>query len=242
MTNMNEHTLLTDDELLTKALVRPQIANPIFIGARPAPCFFDFWYRNVTVLALAFPPQFDGQHFDYSSADVMFAKELVYWTGRDAARIERLMRASAMRRNKWNVADYLANTIAAGCMACDVVYQRAPQPVERKLLPQVMHATFVSGHSLETMFSDCVYVVMPNAILMPNGDMLDMTRFNARFGGYTFSMDSNNERTTKKAWNAFLFNQMIAFPRADDVINDSSLAFQEVVERSGRKLINTHRG
>lgn len=62
-----------------------------------------------------------------SENDMALASHLAFWTGCDEPRIERLMRRSALGRDKWNErrpgGTYLTFTIANACRSCDNVYQ-----------------------------------------------------------------------------------------------------------------------
>lgn len=71
---------------------------------------------------------------DRSEADMALASHLAFWTGCDAARIERIMRRSGLVRDKWNDhrpgGTYLTHTIERACGGVDKVYQeRQPLPL-----------------------------------------------------------------------------------------------------------------
>lgn len=256
-----EHTVLTDDELIHKAMsrTRERSAAATFSDAPALPCFRDLWTRDVSVLARVYPPQMPGKDIDGSSADIALAKELAYWTGKDCERIHRLMQQSALRRDKWDTrrkdTTYLHETVLTGVAFCSAVYS------ERPILPQVdaatahaiasivnkmeptliVHQTFVGRENLAAIFAGCVYIQDVNAVLLPNGDVVDQARFNAKFAGYTYGMDNENIKTSKSAWEAFLGNQIIAFPRAEGTVFDPALVFQSVVERAGRSWVNIYK-
>jgi hypothetical protein len=62
--------------------------------------FGALWMADVSVLSQAYP---DAQRdFDHSRADLALATELAKMTGYDGPRIERLMRRSALARDKWD--------------------------------------------------------------------------------------------------------------------------------------------
>lgn len=247
-----EYTVLTDDELLHRALAatRKQDASAVFGGAAPLPCFADLWTRNLDVLARAYPPQMAGKDIDGSAADIALAKELAYWTGKDCERIARLMQQSALKRDKWLPSvhkTYFHDTVMQGVGFCSAVYHEKPllpatvtQGI--KLAPKVIeHNTFIARENLAVIFAGCVYIQDVNAVLLPNGDVVDQPRFNAKFAGYTFVLDNLGEKSTKSAWEAFLGNQLVYFPRTEGTVFDPSLEFQSVVERSGRSWVNIYK-
>ncbi len=78
------------------------------------------WGESATFAQLwAADPVALGEHFadgggrawDGSSADAALAQHLAFWTGNDCARIDRLMRQSALVRDKWEREDYIERTI-----------------------------------------------------------------------------------------------------------------------------------
>lgn len=62
--------------------------------------FADLFSRNVPKLCERWPD--DGGGYDESSADAAMIGALAFWTGRDAPRIERIMRQSELFRSKWD--------------------------------------------------------------------------------------------------------------------------------------------
>lgn len=113
-----------DDELIRRALASRSAAAAF--GNKAS--FADLWERNTERLALAFPDA--SRDFDASAADAALASHLAWWTGRNGQRIERLMRKSALRRDKWDShPDYLrrsiANVLARGG---DVLKDKPPAP------------------------------------------------------------------------------------------------------------------
>jgi hypothetical protein len=53
------------------------------------------------------------------------------------------------------------------------------------------------------LFNEFTYIHTTKEIIGPKGVHYDMTQFNIHFGGYTFAMGNGNDRTTRKAWEAF---------------------------------------
>lgn len=252
-----EHTPLTDDELISRAMSRTRVnnASQVFGTGPVLASFSDLWSRNVDVLSQSHPAKTPGKEFDYSEVDMALAKELAYWTGKDCERVLRLMDMSALKRDKWSPAvhrTYLRETVLRGVSFCTAVYRERPLvlptaavaagPGALRLQPKVIeHTTIVGRENLAVLFAGCVYIQDMNCVLLPNGDMVDQPRFNAKFAGYTFCMDNKNEKVSKSAWEAFLGNQIIAFPRCEGTEFNPRLEFQDVVERAGRSWVNVYK-
>lgn len=115
-----------DDDLLRRAL-QSRSAAGVF-GGRAS--FADLWHADAAVLARVYPPDASSSDpYDGSSADMALAAHLAFWTGRDVARIERLMRRSKLVREKWDQrGDYLVErTIRGACGMCREVLQDKPK-------------------------------------------------------------------------------------------------------------------
>lgn len=120
----------TDDaELIALAMKSRSVASKMTGKA----AFADLWTRNVAVLAKTFPKA--GGEFEESEADAALASHLAYWTGCDAPRIERLMRQSALKREKWDSPghrDYLLKfTIKGSACARQKDVYKAPDRTQR---------------------------------------------------------------------------------------------------------------
>lgn len=98
----------------------------------------------------------------------------------------------------------------------------------------------VAGSSLMEHFKGCVYVTDAHRILTPNGTMLKEAQFNALYGGYVFALDDNGDKTSRKAFEAFVESQCVAFPKVDGAIFSPRHKAGEVVLDEGRRLVNTY--
>ena len=231
-----------DDELLRRALASRSAASAF--GGKAS--FADLWDANVEVLARAYPS--NDSPFDASSADMALAQHLAFWTGRDVARIERLMKRSALRREKWEREDYLvARTIRGACaqqreVLQDKIPERADVPTTPPGAPKmrdVEGSTFLNADAQRALFDGCIYIVDQHRALVPGGLLLKPDTFRARFGGYTFAMDNRNERTTRNAWEAFTESQVLRAPRADGTCFKPELPYGAIVTDAGRTRANT---
>lgn len=96
----------SDDALIQRAL-RAQSTAAAF-GGRAS--FADLWSGNAEALGRSYPDPV--RPYDASSADAALAQHLSFWTGKSCERIERLMRQSALAREKWDShSSYLSRTI-----------------------------------------------------------------------------------------------------------------------------------
>jgi hypothetical protein len=107
-----------DDSELIQAMLKSRSASATFGGGIT---FSDLWFANSDALARVFPATGAGD-WDRSSADASMAQMLAFWTGKHCDRIERLMRASALVREKWEREDYLPRTILRACSLQNDVY------------------------------------------------------------------------------------------------------------------------
>jgi P4 family phage/plasmid primase-like protien len=111
-----------DDELIALMLKGGAGAGAVFGGKATVA---NLWNADPQVLGRAYPDVSGGQGraYDASSADAALASHLAFWTGGDVARIERLMRRSALARDKWDKhGSYLSRTILGAVARCDQVY------------------------------------------------------------------------------------------------------------------------
>lgn len=120
----------TDDADLLRRALQSKSAGATFGGKAT---FADLWHAETDVLARNYPADpGSSEPYDRSSADAALAAHLAFWTGRDVARIERLMRQSKLARDKWDQRDdYLVErTIRGACGRQTQVLQDKPvEPV-----------------------------------------------------------------------------------------------------------------
>jgi hypothetical protein len=208
----------TDDAELVRRMLASR-SNP-FSGKATVQ---DLWTGNTEALAKAYSSS-TGDAFDRSSADIALATHLSFWTGRNCERIERLMRMSALVRDKYDREDYLrVRTIPAAVGLGGDVYR------ERELeLPQqgvgtiaataseVTGSTFANLDDQLRLFAGCVYVVSRHQVLVPGGHLVDAARFNAMapYNRFTYMLDAANEKTTRKAFEALTQSQGLVWPQA----------------------------
>src|SRR5690606_30371722 len=202
-----------------------------------------------------------------SQADAALALRRMFWTGKNCARTEALMRQSALAREKWDDRDdYLPRTILAAFATSTEVHKRvqieppvaaaAAEPAPSGTDPALVvepaegalstNGTLVEGYRLlapdqvRDYFAGCVYVLDRHQIFTPGGHMLDQGQFKAMYGGYTFSVDPDMRRTVRNAWEAFVENQAVQFPKVDGCMFRPDLPPGTLLRFDGNRMVNNY--
>ena len=249
----------TDDEELLRRALRSQSAGAAF-GGKAA--FADLWERRLDVLARSYPG--DGEAgVDWSSVDAALAQHLAFWTGCDQARMVALMQRSALVRPKWEREDYLPRTVLSACgMQRDVLQDKVPEQLLVQPVPsgpptppeaapaqagQVAvtmvereGSTFVTPVQAAGIFAGCYYISEQHKVLAPGGKLYKPEQFNAVLGGHCWVMDNRNERTTRKAFEAFTENQVYRPTVADGLAFRPDLPYGTVIDTEGRRRVNAY--
>jgi hypothetical protein len=237
-----------DDELIRRAL-RSQSTAAAF-GGRAS--FADLWTANLEALTRCYPDPVRA--YDASSADAALAQHLAFWTGKDCERIKRLMEKSALVRDKWDREDYLPRTILGAVgRQFEVLTDKAPEPVagapdspapsatnEPPKPTLVTGSTFANNEEQLRLFAGCVYIQDLHRVLVPGGVMLKPEQFKVAYGGYTFTMDTANEKTTRDAWEAFTQSQAYRCPRANAPCFRPDEQPGALIHRGGQVFVNTY--
>lgn len=236
----------TDDDQLIQRALRSQSSAAAF-GNKAS--FADLWEANIDALSKAYPDATGANSYDASSADAALAQHLAFWTGKDCARIERLMKQSALARPKYEREDYLPRTItAAVSRQTQWLTDKHPEAVPglNKIESTAPRGTLVTGSTILTppqqldTFAGCVYVENMHRVLTPGGRMLKPEQFKVSYGGYSFVMDLIGEKTTKCPWEAFTQSQAVRNARADTTCFRPALPFGHIVDVGGRTKVNTY--
>jgi hypothetical protein len=246
-----------DDEVLSNKMRSTTSAKAKFGGAASPD---DLWTANVSVLSSMYPD--NERDFGHSEADAALAQHLAFWTGKDCERIERMMRQSALLRDKWDRRErgmgYLKDTIMKAVGRQEAVYStgNSPPPVDKAPPPPPSAGTAPPppvatkgqargpGMQLMTMvnqidhFAGCVYIRDLDKIWVPDGGFLKPSQFKATYGGYLFSLDQN-DKTTKSAWEVFTESQSYDFPKATCSCFRPELPSGAIIHEEGWKLVNT---
>lgn len=238
-----------DDDLIRRALASSSAASAF--GSKAS--FADLWEGNADTLAKFWPPDKAGDSYNASHADAALASHLAFWTGCNGERIERLMRRSALVRDKWERDDYLRKfTIPRACSVQRDVCKDKPiesaglvsatvaaaAPVESS--PVKTGETFLHAAAQLQLFAGCVYIIEAHRVLLPNGAIVKPEQFKTVFGGYCFIMDHGNEKTTRNAWEAFTESQVNVCPKADLTCFRPDLPTGTIVPHDGRRYVNVY--
>jgi len=205
-----------DDDDLIQRMTRAKPSGAAAFGAKAT--VSDLWDAKPAALATAYPDS-GGRAYNASSADAALAQHLAFWTGKDCARIERLMRRSKLARAKWDEhRSYLTGTVLnAVAMQVDVL---ADKPVATAVLAQtevrdVTGETWLTPDDQKIMFDGCVYVSGDHAIMMKDGHLYTEGRFNALCGGFSYVLERSSSKLAKSAWQSFLDNRDVRFPKVN---------------------------
>lgn len=231
-----------DADLIRRAMQSRSAASTFGVRAT----FADLWTANVEVLRVAYPDA--SRPYDASAADSALAAHLGFWTGKDGERTARLMRQSALARDKWDRSgdDYLARTITlAFAQGNDVLQDKPPEPASmptptaEAVQPRAVEGqTFLGGQGQIDLFRGCIYVIDRHRVLTPGGHLLKPEAFRANFGGYVFAMDDVNQKTTRNAWEAFTESQLFRMPKADTICFRPADPSGTIHEHAGRSYAN----
>ncbi len=247
---------LDDDDLIRRALASgDRSAAAAFGGTADGNVTFrDLWEGNDEAMAARWPSE-TGDGYDRSSADMALAAHLAFWTGKNCERMRDLMYRSALVRDKWELRGdyYLPRTVQRGCGVSNDVAKGSSAPLAAPPSPAAVAAaeevgiTFREG-TAEFMgvdgqldhFAGCVYVQADNKVYVPDGGLLDGSRFDATYGGFQFVMDPQGQKMSTSAWEAFTRNRVYQAPRAHALCFRPELASGCLIPEEGRALLNTY--
>jgi len=246
----------TDDEDLIRRACASRSAAAVF-GGRAS--FNDLWTANAEVLAKVWPSKNGHTDFDHSSADMALASHLMFWTGRDCARVERLMQRSALVREKWETrVSYLYDTITeAKSLNRDVCKDKETEPVAmlatanepaavvssvtRTLESRVVQgSTYLGPEQQQDLFKGCMLVISAEKAYVPSLGLLKRSQFNMLFGGYTFILDRENSKTSVDPWEAFTNSRAVRFPQVNGHCFRPDLGSGQVINVNSEQLVNLY--
>ncbi len=99
-------------------------------------------------------------------------------------------------------------------------------------------STLATPYDQLGIFHGCTYVQSLDTVLIPGGYLLNKSRFDTMYGGYSFVLDRENAKMAKGAWDAFTRSQAMRFPKAQDICFRPECAPGEVIVEAGQKLAN----
>lgn len=233
----------TDDDDLLGIALRSRSARSAF-GTTAS--FADLWNAEETVLARVFPSK-TGDIYDRSSADLTLAGHLAYWTGNDCERIERLMRRSALIREKWDRRDSIKGYLKERTILFAISHKTEcfNDGARQLSVPAVAsqppaRGEFITPAQQATFFRGCTWIKDENRVLDPEGDALDERRFKVIYGGRNFIMDHKNDRIIRNAWEAFTESQVNTPPVAHSTCFKPNMAPGAIIVQDGRRMVNIY--
>ncbi len=236
----------TDDEELLRRAMRSQSTNSVF-GNKAS--FAELWTADENALTKAFPDDRLDRPYNASSVDAALAQHLAFWTGNNCERMRSLMERSALVRDKWDRRgdDYLARTILnATAMQGEVLQDKVLETLsvvvslDAPTGHMVTGSTFAGAEDQLKLFAGCVYVQDQHRVLIPGGYLLKPEQFKVAYGGYTFTMDTANEKVTRDPWEALTQNQSYRCAKANTTCFKPDLPAGTLVNRNNQILVNTY--
>lgn len=138
----------SDDDALLEIAMRSHSRASVF---GDGVTFTELWNADADALGRKWPG--DGRPYDASSADASLAARLAFFTGKDQARVDRMMRRSGLDRDKFERPDYLPRTIAAACAQVREVYRGGTrEPVAADAMPSAA-ASDMPTHDRSAIFA-----------------------------------------------------------------------------------------
>lgn len=230
----------TDDDELIDAAIRSRSKKNIFAGK----CSFsDLWHARVDALAREFPPQKSMDFFNASSADAALAQHLAFWTGADCARMERLIRASGLLRDKWDTRDdYLPRTILNACARQKEFHNKKLAQKPNTVIEQdpslCPRDTYLDTEGVRAKFKEYVYILDTNQVLTPNGQLIAPEQFRNWNGNCSYPLDNNNAQRTSNAWKAFIESQCFSPIKVESTCFFPKFGFRDVIIVNDQRSIN----
>lgn len=231
----------TDDGELIKRALDASDRNPAgAFGGGNKVSFRDLWEGNI-------------DQNRRSESDQALAFHLAFWTGRDCARIERLMRASALLREKWDSphhAAYLSNTILKAASGATTVYaQKAPTPAQTATRvsdgsPRPMTRNgdqYMAAPQQVAYFANCFYIIEREQVFCLDLNMvLKKSQFDVVYGGFIFTLDPEGQKVTDSAFEAFTRSRVNQPPIVNDLAFRPELPEGEIIENGLWRYVNSY--
>lgn len=218
-----------DDDLIQRMLASKSSGGAFGSKATAA----QLWSGDVPALSRLWPG--DGRPYDCSSADASLAQCLVFWTGGDCDRIERLMRRSALVRDKWDKhKGYMRTTIEKAVARHSGGFYKAPTSPPRN------NDVYLSADMQRAIFTGYTYVMDQKKIIMPGGHACDHEQFDMMMGGLFYVLDENNIKTTSSAWEAFQKFKGVPYERVNTSEFRPDKGIGEIWEEDGSRFVNSY--
>jgi hypothetical protein len=239
----------SDDDLIRRALNSGDRNAAAAFGG-DAVTFRDLWEGNADALAKRWPGE--NGPYDASAADAALAAHLAFWTGKNCERMRDLMYRSGLVRDKWEARGdyYLPRTIQRACGVSADVAKGASAPLAEPVPAQTIEAAgmaprdgsngFMGVHDQLGFFLGCVYVRSDDKVYVPDGGLLNQSRFNAVYGGFAFVLDAEGQKTTTSAWEAFTQNRVYRAATCHALCFRPEQPSGALIHEEGQVLLNTY--
>lgn len=233
---------LTDAQLIEKALASRNAAGAFGEGVT----FKDLWLADGAVLGKRWEDYgSQGREFDHTAADAALAAHLAWWTGHDCERIERLMRQSALARDKWDARPgWLEETILGACANVTGFYDpEKHKEAKREEIAAALGAPvdpYCDVLAQQKLFENHVYVHSVHSVFTPDGMIHNAMQYRAWYGGKVYALDRDGVKTTRNAWEALTESVELSCPRVEGLTFKPKLSCGTVVDDEGQKLVNTY--
>lgn len=248
-----------DEELIRRARASALKSAALAFGGEGKPTFEDLWTANGEALGRQWPPDKQGQAYNASDADMALANHLAFWTGKNCERIERLMRMSALARDKWDShRSYMGDTILKACAyVTKVASGRAEAetihvpPPEPEVLAQAAEAAGRKTRDanreymgpLEQLqhFEGCYFVSKQQQVFsLPLNDVMPRGAFDVIYGGHLFVIDPMGAKTTDSAWDAFTKSRVNVPATVNDLCFRPEIPSGAIVTEGPRTWVNSY--
>lgn len=247
-----------DDDLIRRAIASGSRSAAVVFGDKAS--FGDLWEANAEALTKAWPQADSPTGYGRTEADQTLANLLAFWAGKDCDRMERLMRRSALARDKWDVhRTYLADTILKACAYVSKVYTKIEGPKAEPLVP------IVPPEEMARMAANAGRTLRdPNFEIMNPGDQLaffagcwfnnstgmvyslsrntELPRavFDVNYGGHLYILDPMNAKMTDSAWEAFTKGRVNTTPIVDSLCFRPERGPGEIVTDGLQTYVNSY--
>lgn len=221
-----------DNELIEKMLNSKGGAGVAF-GAKAT--VKQLWEADPALCKIYPSFQGDVNTFDHNAADAALMAHLAFWTGKDAPRMERLFRRSALMRPKFERGSYRIPTMNGAVMMCKKVYDAPKKSSDNQSFESLLTVEEQKKH-----FDGCVYILDQHRMLTKDGRVLKPEQFNAMYGGHIFQMQDDNTKPEKKAFTAFTESRSYRFPKVHTSCFDPNIKGGEIVNDCGLSSVGTY--
>jgi hypothetical protein len=211
--------------------------------------FRDLFEANEEVLSKAYPPINQDHTYNRSDADAALIYRLHYWLGGNCERIEQIMRLSKLyypdREAKWDgYENYLPNSIMNSKGRHKKCFAHSHRQSNNNATGNINQQEVGALLNIEQQiayFQNCTYIAETHLMLIPEGVLYKPEAFNSMYGGASFHLDFNNEKVTRKAFEAFTLSQGYSFPKVHATCFKPLLGFGEIITENDSRFVNIYR-